>query len=136
MRLHSFGQGDSSSFEDELGDGDVLYGYLRTAIGCVPRWNQALRLTHVLTPASTCTFAWATDSRAEQRTKFVFIRWVGNSISPMQRMHAMENKNRILDEAIKVQRCRCRGAVRWLPIAATKAAIALVLVGVPIVFPY
>jgi len=59
--------------------------------------------------------ARAIDSRAEQRTKFVFIRWVGNSISPMQRKHAMENKNRILDEAIKVHRCRCRGAVRWLP---------------------
>jgi len=52
-------------------------------------------------------------SRAEQRTKFVFIRWVGNSISPMQRKHAMENKNRILDEAIKVRKRRCGEAVRW-----------------------
>jgi hypothetical protein len=43
------------------------------------------------------------ECRAEQRTKFVFIRWIGNAITPMQRAKAVENKNRIRDEAIKVR---------------------------------
>ena len=43
---------------------------------------------------------------AEQRTKFVFIRWIGNSVTPMQRAKAVENKNRITEEAIKVQSAR------------------------------
>jgi hypothetical protein len=31
------------------------------------------------------------------------VRWIGNSITPMQRAKAVENKNRILEEAIKAR---------------------------------
>lgn len=62
VQIHAQGVGEVEALKTKLDDTMVLYGYIRVPVG------------------------------AEGRTKFVYIRWVGTKIKPIQRAKALDNE--------------------------------------------
>ena len=90
--VHNHGTGGVDELVENFDDTLVLFGYLRTFVG------YASLLTLFFLPLNIDNPSYS----AEHRTKFVFIRWVGELITPMARAKAVDNKNVIVDEYLQV----------------------------------
>jgi hypothetical protein len=71
LKVFGHGKGDADELASSFQDTLVLYGYLRTTVG------------------------------AEQRNKYVLIRWVGDLITPMARAKAVDHKNVFINQYLK-----------------------------------
>lgn len=90
--VYAAGKGGADELSENLGDHQVLFGYLRTFLGY--NFFFFLNMFHVCQCFHDCS--------AEKRTKYVAVRWVGSSITPTLRAKAMEQARIIATSYIKV----------------------------------
>jgi hypothetical protein len=71
VKIYAQGVGDLEALKNNLADDKALFGYLKVSVG------------------------------VEKRSKFVFIKWIGPSVRPMQRAKAFDATNQV-SKLIKV----------------------------------